>query len=111
MTTRWRPGSVKDDTELVERPAQLGCIAIDTESARSRELVLSVAPAQHTDAEHAGAPSGEDIPDGVADDVAVLHFDPETLLAGEEEIGRRLRAGNVASIDDDRLRPDAQRFQ
>src|SRR5216684_266594 len=84
--------------QLVQPGVQFGGVAVDAIGAGADQLVLAIAAAQHADAQHGGAPGGEEVPDGVADHVAVLGRDAETLLAGEEEVGGRLRAAHVASL-------------
>src|SRR6476661_7172972 len=99
----------EDDAELVERATQLADVAVDAERAGALELRLAVAAAQQADAQHARAPRREQVPDGVADDVALVGLDPEPPAAGEEEIGLRLGALHVASLDHNRLRRNAER--
>ena len=59
------------EAELVERAVELGGVVVDAEGAGREELVGAVAAAQEADREHLRAAGGEEIPDGVADDVAV----------------------------------------
>src|SRR6202007_2247086 len=77
----------------------------------AQQLAGPVAAAEEADAEHAGPPGGEEVPDGIADHVAVLRFDAERLLAGEEEVRRRLRARNVAPLEHDRFLADPERLE
>jgi hypothetical protein len=91
---------------------ELGGVAVDTECARAGQLVLAVAAAQQANAEHPGsAAGGQQIPDGVADDVGVRGGHTESLGARQEQIRLRLGALHVAAFDDDRFLPDAERFQ
>src|SRR5205823_2400969 len=71
----------------------------------------AVAAAQQADAEHSCAAGREQVPDGVADDVAARRLDAEPLRAREEEIGFRLRACDVAALDDDGFAGDAERLE
>src|SRR5918994_5962652 len=107
---RRRSGSLPY-SDLIERLPKLGGVAVDAECARAGQLVLAVATAQQADAEHAGSPGGKQIPDGVADHVGVRGGRAESLGAGQEEIGLRLGAPDVAALDDDRFLPDAERLQ
>src|SRR5207248_9408959 len=103
-TSRRRPPRAdrsRKYAELVQRAAQLLRVAVDAVRARARQLVLAVAAAQQADAEHSRAAGREQVPDGVADDVAARRLDAEPLRAREEEIGFRLRACDVAALDDD----------
>ena len=97
------------EAELVERAVQLGRVVVDAEGARLEELVGAVAAAQEADAEHPRAAGGEEIPDGVADDVAVVRLDAERGGAGEEQIRLGLRARDVAAVDHDDLVRDVER--
>ena len=74
---------------------ELGGVLVHAEGTRGQQLVGPVAAAEEADAEHAGPPGGEEVPDGIADHVAVLRFDAERLLAGEEEVRRRGKAANA----------------
>src|SRR2546425_2532493 len=105
---RAAPGPSRQDAELIERDVQLLGIAVHAKRARARQLVFAVAAAQESDAEHLRAPRSEQIPDGVANDVAVVWRHAEPLLAVQEEIGRGLRALDVAPFDDHRLAADAK---
>src|SRR6266498_2940987 len=87
-----------EDADFVQRAAQFGGVAVDAEGARTGELVLAVTAAEQADAEHAGAAGGEQIPDGVADDVAVGGRDAEPLGAGEKEIRFRFRPVDLAAL-------------
>ena len=107
---RRRSGSLPY-SELIERLPELGGVAVDAECACARQLVLAVATAQQADAEHPGSPGGQQIPDGVADDVGVRGGHTKSLGARQEEIRLRLGALDVAALDDDRFLPDAERFQ
>ena len=91
------------DPELVERGEQLGRVAVDAVGAGALELVGAVAAGQQADAEHARAARREQVPDGVADHVAVARLDGEAARALDEQVRLRLGARDVAALDDDRL--------
>src|SRR2546422_2702031 len=97
------------DAELVEGAVQVRGVAIDPERAGRRELVPAVAARQQADAQHSGAARREQIPDRVADDIAVANVHAKLLLALEKEIGLGLRSKDIAAVDDHRLRRNAQR--
>ena len=90
---------------------QLLRIAIDPERARSSQLVLAIAAAEQPDAEHSRPTPRQKVPYRIADDVAFIDRDTEPLLAVQKEIGSRLRAKDIASLDDDRLRSDPEDLQ
>src|SRR5439155_21635896 len=94
-------GPLRQHAELIERAMELGGVAIDTEGAGAGELVVAVASAQQADAQHARASRREEIPHGIADHVTVFDLHAEAPLAGEEQIGLRLRSRDVATLDDD----------
>jgi hypothetical protein len=94
--------------KLVQRLLQVGGVSVDAKRTRAGQLVLAVTPAQEPDAQHASSPGGEQVPDCVADHIAVLCPDPEPLLAGEEEVWLGLGAAHFSSLDDHRLGADAQ---
>src|SRR5437764_7081453 len=96
-------GPSRQHAELIERAMQLGGVAIHTERAGAGELVVAVAAAQQADAQHACASCGEEIPHRMADDVTVRDLNAQAPLAGEEQIGLRLRSRDVATLDDDRF--------
>src|SRR5262249_5805336 len=100
-----------EEPELVQRGPQLSSVSVDAKRPGADELVLAVAPAEEADAEHVRPAGGEQIPDGVADDVALLGCDSQLRRAGEEEIRLRLGTQDVSSLDHDRLRPDPERVQ
>ena len=90
---------------------QLGRIAVHAKRAGARQLVLAVAATQQSDAKHPRSARSEKIPDRIADNIAFVDRDAEALLAIEKEIGSGLRVKNVAALDDDRLRANAEDFQ
>src|SRR6266576_1752811 len=73
MPTLRTPGSA--DAELVERGEQLGGVSVDAEGAGRGQLVLAVTARQQADAQHPGATRREQVPDGVADHVAIRDLD------------------------------------
>src|SRR5439155_17305501 len=97
--------------ELVERGVELLGVPVDTEGAGPGELVLAVAAREHADGEHPGAPRREQIPDRVADHVALRRLGSEAPRTLEEEIRFRFRAPHVAALDDRRLRADVEHLQ
>ncbi len=82
---------------------QLGGVVVDTVGAGLQELVGAVPAAQEADREHLRAAGGEEIPDGVADDITVTRLDAEGGGAGEEQVGLGLRTGDVAAVDHDHV--------
>src|SRR3989475_6903357 len=102
---------VLSDAELVEGAVQVRRVAIDPERAGRRELVPAVAARQQADAQHSGAARREQIPDRIADDIAVANVHAKLLLALEKEIGLGLRSKDIAAVDDHRLRRDAERCE
>ena len=109
---KWPFASVFDgDPELIERFEQLRRVAVDAERAGRAQLVLAIAAAQQADAEHPGTPRCQEVPDGVADDIALVGRNTEPLLAGEEQVRLGLGAQDVAALDDDRSSGDAERAQ
>jgi hypothetical protein len=70
------------------------------------QLFLTVTPAQHP-----CPPGGEQVPDRVADHVAVLCPDAEPLLAGEEEVWFGLGPAYLTSLDDHILGANAQEIE
>ncbi len=100
-----------EDAELVQRAAQLGSVTVNAKGTGARQLVLAVAAAQQANAEHAGAAGSEQVPDGIADHVAVGGRNAEPLGAGEKEIRLRFRPVDVAALDDHRLLADAERLE
>ena len=66
---------------------------------------------EQADAEHAGPPCRKQVPDRIADDVALLRRGAEPLGAGEKEIGLGLRALDVPALDHDGLRAEPERFE
>lgn len=56
---------------------QLRRVVVHAKGAGVEELVLAVATAQEPNAEHAGAAGREQVPDRIANDVAVLRLDAE----------------------------------
>ena len=99
------------DAELVERVIKLRGVTVHSVGARLDQLVLPVPAGEQTDAEHARAARGEQIPDGVADDAAVFDRHAEPLLTGEEEIRRRLRAAHLAAIDHEHMGREIERHE
>ncbi len=91
--------------------SELLCIAVNAKGAGACELVVAVAAAQQADAQHASSPRGEQIPDRIADDVALLGWNADPFAAGEEEIGLRLGPKHVTSLDDDGLGSDPESVQ
>jgi hypothetical protein len=87
---------------------KLGRISIDAECSRSCELILAVAAAQQSDAEHSRTTRSQEIPDRIADDITVVDGDAEALLTIEEEIRRGFGSQHVATFYDDGLRADVQ---
>jgi hypothetical protein len=83
-------GRPREDADLVERCAQFGRVAVYAERARAGELIFAIAAAQETDAERARATGREQVPDGVADDVAIDRGNAEPLGAGQKEIATPL---------------------
>src|SRR5580704_17710093 len=73
-------------SELIERAEQLGRIAIDTKCSGTQKLGFTVTPAQQPDAQDARAARCEQIPDSIADDVALSWRKAESLQAGEKEV-------------------------
>src|SRR5439155_23992574 len=98
-----------EKADFVQRSAQLGRVTVDAEGARTCEVILAVATAEQADAEHAGPAGGEQVPDGVADDVAVGGRDAEPLGAGQKQVRLRFRSIDLAALDDDRLLTDSER--
>ena len=86
-------------------------IAVDAKGAGASQLVVAVAAAQQTDAQHARSPGGEQIPDRIADDVALLGWNAEPVAAGEEEIRLRLRSKDVTALDDDDCGANPERVE
>lgn len=84
-------------------------VAVDPECAGRGELVPAIAAREQANAQHPGAPRGEEIPHGVADHVAVADLDAQLLLTPEKEVGFRFRAQHVAAVDDDGLLWNAER--
>ena len=70
---------------------QLGRIAIYAKGTSPSELVVSVASAEQSDAEHARSPRRQKIPYSIADHVTFVDGYAESLLTIEKEVGRRLR--------------------
>jgi hypothetical protein len=102
---------VLTDAEDIERVAQLGGVAIDAEGARTEEFVLAVAAGEQADRKHPCAAGGQQVPDRVADDKAVLGIDAEAPCALEEQIGLGLRAADVAAFDHHHVGGDAESGQ
>src|SRR5262245_18251933 len=50
---------------LVQMPQQVGRVLVDAIGAGALQLVLAVAAGEQADAERAGAPRGEQVPDAV----------------------------------------------
>ena len=90
---------------------QLGRVLVDAEGAGREQLVLAVPAALKPDAEHARPAGGQQVPDRVADDVAIGGLDSQRLLAGEEQVRLGLRAGHVAPFDHHRLGANTERSQ
>ena len=65
-------GIYEGKAELVQRLPQLLRVSVDAKGAGAGQLVLAVAAAEQADAEHPRPACGEQIPDGIADDVALL---------------------------------------
>ena len=62
---------------------------------------FTVTAAHEADTEHARTARGKQVPNCVTDGVTLFDLDAETFLARQEQIGFRLRAQNIAPIDDD----------
>ena len=90
---------------------QLRGVAVDAERSGRPQLVLAVAAGQEADAQHPGPASGQQVPDGVTDDVAVGDLDAEALLAGEKQVWFGLGAQHVAALDDDRVLRNPERLE
>jgi len=90
---------------------ELGDVAIDAERACADQLVLAIPAGEHAHAQHVRPSSGEQIPDRIADDVAVLGGDSQPPLAFQEEIRLRLGPGNVPAVHHHRLRRNLQRLE
>src|SRR4029077_11002007 len=86
--------------ELIERAKQLGRIAIDTKCSGTQKLGFTVTPAQQPDAQEARAARCQQIPDSIADDVALTWRKAESLQAGEEEVRLGFGARHVPALDD-----------
>ena len=98
------PSSSSDSAELTR-------VSVDAKRAGAGQLVLSVAAAEHADAEHPRPPCSEQVPDGVADDV--------TLRRARRRVARRRRGRGPARALPARhhrarprpFPPDAERFE
>src|SRR5712691_6235280 len=97
--------------ELVERVVKIGRVAVHAERAGTRELIFAVAAAEESNAEHAGTPRREEIPDSVPDDIALAHIDTQPLRTGHEQIRLGFRTHDVAALDDDSFGGHAERSQ
>jgi len=90
---------------------QLGRIAIYAKGTSPSELVVSVASAEQSDAEHARSPRRQKIPYSIADHVTFVDGYAESLLTIEKEVGRRLRAENIPALHHDRVLSDVEDLQ
>src|SRR6267378_6995094 len=60
-----------DDAELVQRAMKIRRVAVDPKRAGRRELVPPIPAREQADAQHSRAARGEEVPHGIADDIAV----------------------------------------
>src|SRR5437867_70426 len=90
---------------------QFGRIAVNAEGAGARELVLAVSSAQQSDTQHSRAACGQQIPNRIAHDIAVIDRYAQPLLTIEKKIRRRFSTHHVAALDDDRFGTDAENVE
>src|SRR5262245_5420785 len=76
----------EQDPELIHVWQQGGYVAIDAECARMVQLLFAVAASQDADAQHAGPPGCDVIPDGVADDDAGVRLGAEPFPARQKQV-------------------------
>lgn len=90
---------------------QIGGISIDAIRAGANQFVFAAIATEHADDEHAGATRGKQIPDCVADDVAIGRRQREPLRGTEEQCRIGLCSRNLAAFDHDHVIGHVQRDQ
>lgn len=90
---------------------EIGDVAVHAEGAGVVQLLLAVAAGEHADAEHAGPPGTHVVPDGVADDDAILGALAQYLLARQEEVRLGLAAQVPLAFHDDGVGADPDGVQ
>src|SRR5262245_54588875 len=104
-------GGSEQDPQLVQVLQQVGDVAVHAERAGVVEFLFAVPAGQDADAQHAGPPRGDVVPDGVADDDAVPRPDAEPLPARQKEVRLGLALQLPLPLHHNRLRPDADGLQ
>jgi len=88
------------DPHFVQVTQEVSRIGVDAVRARPLQLVLAVASGHEPDAEGAGPPRREEIPDAVAHHDGLLNGAAEHIGGGYEQIGIRLRVRDQVPRDD-----------
>src|SRR5438876_798517 len=105
-------GHLRKQTEaFLERAVPAAGVAIDAVGAGRQQLVGAVPARQQAHAEHPPAPGGEQVPDRVSDDVALLGRHRQPVRRHHEQIRFRLGPRDVAAVDDDGRLRNGQRFE
>src|SRR5262245_24023667 len=90
---------------------QLRRVSIDPKRTGLTQFIFAISSAQQSDTEHTRPAGGQDVPDCVANHIAIDYTDTQALLACQEEIRFGLGTRDIATLDDDCLPTDAEYIQ
>src|SRR5262245_65985594 len=98
--------------DFVDMVEQIRRVLIDTVRTGALELILAVAARQETNAQGAGALSGQHVPDAVADHGRAPDWNTQPIGSGEEQV--RIRLGELHLVSSHDRGPDdvdTERFE
>jgi hypothetical protein len=90
---------------------QLGWVSIYTEGTCLTQFSFAIATAQQSNTEHAGSSCSQQIPNGIAHNIALVYTYAHALLARQEEIGFRFGTRDTPALDNDGFCRDAKHLE